>query len=121
MTRHQNAQSGMALVTVLFVMAIMFLVAGTLLLQSRTERVVTANEQDHVVALGHAEAGIAWAQRRVFDSGSVTDLLLGPDDANADDDNLIGLRDLSLTSTAQFTNAIALSGSMPLSFAMANA
>jgi hypothetical protein len=104
-TRDAKPQEGFVLVAVLLVAAALFLVAGTLLLQSRTERVVSANEQDHLAALAHAESGLTWAQRRVLDTNDMTDLLLGPDDVDVADDHLIGLRDLSLTSAAQFTLA----------------
>jgi len=100
-----SGQNGFALVAVLFVMAIFFVLAAVLLFQSQTERIVAINEQDHLAALGHAEAGLTWAQRRVFDTIDKSDLLNGPDDVGTGDDNLLGLRDLSLTATGQFTGS----------------
>jgi len=105
MPRRSPSERGVALVAVLFVMAIFFVLAAALLFQSRTESVVSANEHDHLAVLGHAEAGLTWAQRRVFDATDITDLLRGPDNSSSADDNLIGLRDLSLTATSQFTNS----------------
>ncbi|MCP3980191.1 MAG: hypothetical protein GY716_12875 [bacterium] len=98
-------QRGMALITVLLVMVMFFLLALTLLFRSSTEHVIATNEQDHLKTLAFAEAGLAWAERRVADASDFSDLLTGPDDSNTGDDNLIGLRDLSLSATSQFTTA----------------
>ncbi len=96
---------GFALVAVLLVMAIFFVIVTALMFQSSTERVVAANEQDYTVALGHVEAGLAWAKRRVKDTPNFSTLLVGPNTGSSTDDFLLGLRDLSLTATTQFTNA----------------
>lgn len=98
----QTSEKGSALVAVLFVTAILFVVAAVLIFQTMTQRVVAANEYDHLAALGHAEAGLTWAEARIYEGTDITDLLLGPDNGNSADDNLFGLRDLSLTSTSQF-------------------
>jgi cell division initiation protein len=105
MARRSTDQRGFALIAVLLITAIFFVLAATLMFQSRTEKVVAVNEHDHLVVLGHAEAGITWAQRRIFDATDMSDLLNGPDDSSTGDDNLIGLRDLSLTATSQFTGS----------------
>ena len=103
-SHNPTAEKGSALIAVLFVTAILFVVAATLIFQTMTQRVVAANEYDHQAALGHAEAGLTWAEARISEGTDITDLLLGPDNGNAVDDNLFGLRDLSLTTTAQFDN-----------------
>jgi Tfp pilus assembly protein PilX len=100
----RKSQKGSALVAVLFVTAIFFVITMILLFQTLSQRIVAANEYDHLAALAHAEAGLSWAEARIYEGTDITDLLLGPDNANAVDDNLFGLRDLSLTSTAQFNN-----------------
>jgi Tfp pilus assembly protein PilX len=102
MTAALGSQRGFALITTLLVMLVLFVLAMALMLESRTEHLVAANEHDHLAALGYAEAGLTWAERRFADAISVTSLLLGPDGTtNTADDNLFGLRSLSLTSTAQ--------------------
>ncbi|MCP3980725.1 MAG: hypothetical protein GY716_15595 [bacterium] len=93
------------MIAVLFVLAVFFLVASFLLFQAQSERVVAANEEDFIVALGHVEAGLAWMERRVIDAPQLSLLLTGPDPSSTIDDHLPGLRDLSLTSTAQFTSS----------------
>ena len=95
---------GFALVAVLFVMMIFFVVVGVLFFQTATERAVVVNQGDYATAFNYAEAGLEWATRRIVDS-DLTTLLLGPDTGSAGDDNLIGLRDLSLTATTQITNS----------------
>jgi hypothetical protein len=104
-SRPHGFQDGFVFVMAVLIMAILFVVAGTLLFQSRTEHLIAANEHDHLAALAHAEAGLAWAQRRILDADNMTSVLRGPDGANATDDHLLGLRDLSLTSTSEFTDA----------------
>ncbi len=101
----QDGERGFALLAVLFVMAIFFVVAGVLLFQSATERAVVVNHGDYSTALNYAEAGIAWADRRINDAPNLTGLLVGPDTGDAADDYLLGLRDLSLTATSQFTGS----------------
>ena len=96
---------GFALVVVLLVTAIFFALAIALLFQGRTERIVAVNEFDHLAALGYSEAGLTWAKRRILNSSNVSDLLNGPDNGQAADDNLLGLRDLSLTATSGFTTS----------------
>ncbi len=98
-------QGGFALVAVLMVMAIFFVIVTALMFQSSTERVVAANEQDYTIALSHVEAGLAWAKRRIKDTTSFSTLLTGPNAGSSADDFLLGLRDLSLTATTQFTHA----------------
>jgi type II secretory pathway pseudopilin PulG len=95
-------ERGFALVAVLFVAAVFFVLAGALLFQSRTQQLVAVNEQDHVLALGYAEAGLSWARRRIADETNFSSLLDGPTGGSGDD-YLLGLRDLSLISTAAFT------------------
>jgi Tfp pilus assembly protein PilX len=101
----RDSQKGFAFIVVLLVLAMMFVLVAVLLFQTSTARLVVANEHDHLAALGHAESGITWAHRRMIETNDVTDLLLGPNDSSATDDNLIGLRDLSLTATSQFNSS----------------
>ena len=84
-----TSKKGSALVAVLFVTAIMFVVAAILIFQTMTQRVVAANEYDHLAALSHAEAGLTWAEARIYEGTDITDLLLGPDNGNAVDDNYL--------------------------------
>jgi Tfp pilus assembly protein PilX len=101
----RDSQKGFAFIVVLLVLAMMFVLAAVLLFQTSTARLVVANEHDHLATLAHADSGITWAHRRMVETNDVTDLLLGPNNSSATDDNLIGLRDLSLTSTGQFNNS----------------
>jgi hypothetical protein len=98
----------------MLVLAIFLVLALALLVHGQTEHVVAVNEQDHLKTLAFAEAGVAWVRRLIFDlpppptllsPDSLSDLLDGPDNASSSDDNLIGLRDLSLTASGQFTLA----------------
>lgn len=98
-------ESGVALIAVLLVIAIFTVLVGALLFQGYTDRIVAVNEQDHLKTLEFAEAGMAWVQRRAEDAGSFTALLAGPDTGSTTDDYLPGLRDLSLTSSSQFTTS----------------
>ena len=100
-------QKGVALVAVLLVMVIFAMLVGVLLLQGHSDKVVAVNEQDHLKNFGYAEAGLTWAQRIIQDAGGggLNELLDGPNNGNTADDNLLGLRDLSLTATNQLTNA----------------
>ncbi len=100
-------EDGVALVMVLVVMVIFFALVSVLLFLNYTDRVVAVNEADYLKSLGHAEAGLAWAQRRIQDAGGtgLNDLLNGPNNTSAADDNLLGLRDLSLIATSEFTLA----------------
>jgi Tfp pilus assembly protein PilX len=100
----QDSQKGFAFIVVLLVLAMMFILVAVLLFQTSTARLVAANEHDHLAALTHAESGITWAHRRMIETNDVPDLLLGPDNSSTTDDNLIGLRDLSLTATSQFNS-----------------
>jgi len=101
----QDSQKGFAFIAVLLVLAMMFILVAVLLFQTSTSRLVAANEHDHLAALEHAESGIIWAHRRMIETNDVTDLLLGPNNSSSTDDNLIGLRDLSLTATSQFNSS----------------
>jgi Tfp pilus assembly protein PilX len=101
----RDSQKGFAFIVVLLVLAMMFVVVAVLLFQTSTARLVAANEHDHLAALAHAESGITWAHRRMIETNDVTDQLLGPDNSSTTDDNLIGLRDLSLTATSQFNSS----------------
>jgi hypothetical protein len=94
-----------ALVAVLLVSAIFFALIITLLVQSTTERVVAANETDHVKALGFAEAGLEWAARRIRDASTFSSLLVGPNAGSTSDDYLLGLRSLGLTAPSQFNTS----------------
>lgn len=100
-------ERGIALVAALMVIAIFGVLILALVLQGQTDRVAAVNEGDHLKTLAYAEAGLTWAERRIVDAGgsAMSDLLDGPDDGDTADDNLIGLRDLSLTATNQFTNS----------------
>ena len=104
-------ERGVALIVVIMVMAIFFVLALTLVFQGETEHVGVVNEQDHLKTLGYAEAGLQWAELRIREDAQspaftdFTDILLGPDNSDAADDHLLGLRDLSLTNTNQFTSA----------------
>ena len=102
-----SAEKGVALVAVLLVMVIFAMLVGVLLLQGHSDKVVAVNEQDHLKNFGYAEAGLTWAQRIIQDAGGggLNELLDGPNNGSTADDNLLGLRDLSLTATSQFTNA----------------
>lgn len=107
-----KGQSGAALVLTLLVLALIGIVALGIILQGQTEHIVTLNERDSLKALASAESGLQWARRRIIDASNpsmnptfpdFSALLRGPNGASTADDNLIGLRDLSLTSTASFT------------------
>jgi hypothetical protein len=105
-------ERGLALVTVLLVLAIFLVLALALMVHGQTERVVAVNEQDHLKTLAFAEAGVSWVRRVIYDlpptpfvPDPLSDLLDGPDDSDSADDNLIGLRDLSLTASSQLTLA----------------
>ena len=94
-------QRGAILVVVLLVMMSFAALASVLLFQSQIEYVVAINEQDHIKALGFAEAGLTWVEDRVMSATDYNSLLQGPDPNSTADDNLAGLRDLSLTATSQ--------------------
>jgi hypothetical protein len=97
-------QEGSALIMVLILMAALSLMAVALLFHTGTETVIVLNEQDHMKALGFAEAGLAWAETRVRDrvGEGYTTLLGGPDSEDPADDFLLGLRDLSLDASDGF-------------------
>lgn len=101
----ETEDRGFALVAVLFVMAIFFVLVAAMFLLTTNERAVAVNQSDYATTFGYAEAGLTWAGRRVETSTDLTDLLLGPDAGDAADDNLLGLRDLSLTATEEITAA----------------
>ena len=99
-------QRGVALIAVLLLTVVFMLMLGVLLMLSFSDRVTAVNEVDYTKALGHAEAGMSWAQRRIQDAqaAGLSELLDGPNGGSATDDYLLGIRDLSLTATDQFTN-----------------
>jgi len=107
-------EDGIALVTVMLVLAIFLVLALAMLVHGQTEHVVAVNEEDHLKTFAFAEAGVTWVSRRIHDlpppltvlsPDELTDLLDGPDGSTTADDNLVGLRDLSLTASSQFTAA----------------
>ena len=99
-------ERGTALLVAVLVLALFLALGIVLLVQSQTETVVATNEQDHLKTLQAADAGMEWARRTVSDqAGAFSDVLDGPDNASTSDDNLIGLRDLSLTNTTQLTDS----------------
>lgn len=104
MTEPNRKEAGFALIAALFVAVILLVLASTLIYQSRVQKLVEANSDDYAVALDYAESTLAWAEQRIADVSDLSQMLPGPDSASATDDNLLGLRDLSLTSTAQFTS-----------------
>ena len=85
-----NNENGVALIMVIVIVAICSIVVAALLFQSYTDRLVAINEQDHIKALTFADAGLSWAERRIMDGGSFSDLLdvlsnWGPCDACPED------------------------------------
>ena len=102
--RISEEQRGVATILVLLIVSLLSVLVAALLFQAYSDQVVAINAQDHIKTLGFAEAGLTWAQRRVLDSaGGFSDLLDGPDNSSTADDYMLGVRDLSLTSTSQFT------------------
>lgn len=103
---------GAALIVSLLVMLALVLLGLAILLQSDTEYQTAKNEEEAAQALHYAEAGLEWGKREIIDfadtaafaTSNFTDLLNGPDpDLTVTlENNLLGLRDLSETDTANF-------------------
>lgn len=101
----QKDNRGVALIIVIVVLAVFSIVIAALLFQAYTDRLVSVNEQDHIKTLTYADAGLSWAERRAMDAVSFDEVLNGPDNGSSGDDFLVGIRDLTLTATSQFTTA----------------
>ncbi len=110
-----SKQEGAALFVSLLVTLVLVLLGITLLLMSGTEHLLSTNERDSQDALAKAESGLQWAKRMVLDYTNngppyPTDLdalLLGPDGTTGTaDDNLLGIKDLTLG----LTNTVSING-----------
>ena len=102
-----NKEKGAALVVSLLVLMVLVLLGLTLILQSQTEYLGSVNENDSLAALSFAESALEWSERAIKDEAlgdpDLDMVLRGPDDVDnsgANDDGIVGIRNLSSTLTS---------------------